>query len=408
MEINPDTFCAAPWFHIRNQQNGAFRPCCDHDAALSEFPGRKNFSWPHNDFNEYVNSEYLQYLRQQLTTGHRLPECSSCWKKEKMGQTSLRQVINNTMTKNQGHALDQTWIASYGRRKRDFTHDYIISADIKLSNHCNFACAMCWPHDSTKIYSAWKSKSDHKIMPILQAHRPPGYLDDIRNRAVDNHNYDLLDQILAQNPRYLKILGGEPLLDRELLKKLQETPESVQQKLSLIFSTNGSVDLVDFAKSLSRFKQVQYVVSLDGIDQTQDYIRKGSDWSSIARNIESWLERGNRLDVHCTLQSLNLLRLPQLMTWCEDRNINIDYSWVDQPYFFSVTSIPSPIRQLISDSLSNHDSWRNPNNQSIHGNVLDFFSEYPHNPKHTNDLYDFLDWFDDKGLWQKVMPEWVR
>lgn len=407
VEINPNTFCSAPWFHVRNQQNGIFKPCCEHDAALSEFSGRRDFQWPHSDVNEYTNSDYLRYLRQKLTTGHRLPECSSCWKKEQVGQRSLRQINNDTMTKNQGHALDQTWIASYLRRKHNFTHDFLVSADIKLSNHCNFACVMCWPHDSTKIYSAWKSKSNHKIIPILQSYQSPDYLNDVKNQFLDNNNYRLLDQILETQPRYLKILGGEPLLDQIMLKKLQEVPESIRREMSLLFHSNGSQDLRDFAQSLPGYKQVQYVVSLDGVGHTQDYIRKGSDWSAIARNIDSWLEHGGGLGVHCTLQSLNLLRLSQLIDWCEERKINISYSWVSEPHFHSVASIPSTIRQLILESLSGREYWTQPNNQKIRDTVADLFDQHPHEVAHTNDLYDFLDWFDNKGSWKKIFPEWV-
>ena len=147
-----NTFCSAPWFQTRIDWDGHYRPCCGLKENASDFEGRTRYSIKDTTVDEWMSSEYSQYLRKNLSEGQQLKECDNCWQKEKHNIKSFRQIANNTMTKNQSNNLDNTWVKLFVDKNQDY-HDYrIVSADVKLSNVCNFSCAMCGPHNSSKVY----------------------------------------------------------------------------------------------------------------------------------------------------------------------------------------------------------------------------------------------------------------
>lgn len=398
MNFNSTTFCAAPWFQIRKEMNDLYRPCCEFNTSKSNFEGRTDYSWPDISPTEYLDSEYVKYVRQNLTQGIQLSECQKCWKKESISLTSLRQTINNTITNNQGKNLNNTWLNSYFQQKTNFDFDQLISADVKVSNLCNFSCSMCNPTDSSQIYTIWKKNQSHKIVQMT-LNTDPDYLNNIKKKHILS-DYNYLDTILDSCPKHLKLLGGEPLLDNMLLKRLLNLPQRKQSKISLHFVTNGSVDLCDFSSQLLNYRQINYVVSLDGVGHVQDYIRRGSNWNQIQDNILKWNAHHRPVDISFTLQCFNAWHVPEFVNWCTLHNLKFTVGTVHTPDYLSLNAIPVDLREKI---FQRYD-------QELSNNQASCFKELINNCSYQSNLTsvtaEFLKWYDPNSHWRNIFPEW--
>lgn len=402
MEYQSKTFCAAPWFQIRKENDNKYRPCCQIDISQTHFGGKIDYTWPNTRPDEFLNSQYIQYLRNNLNQGVQLPECRRCWEKESLLHQSERQIINNFVTSNQGQNLDKTWMPLYFKQKNNFEFDFLLSAEIKVSNLCNFSCAMCSPKDSSQIYSIWKSNQSHKIVQTF-LNTYPNYLTDIKKRFLDS-DYDYLDTILNLCPKHIKLLGGEPLIDKILLEKLVNLDPLKKSKISLLFITNGSVDLGEFSNSLSGYKQVNFVVSLEGIGSVQDYVRRGSNWNQIEKNILKWNATHRPVNIAFTLQCFNAMHLPELHKWCHDNNINLSINTLENPEYLSIKSIPPKIREQIFKKFNQIPYWSGSQINAF----KKLFDQHPHKKELLPTLKEFTDWYDQSQQWSNIFPEWVE
>jgi hypothetical protein len=407
MNINQDTFCAAPWFQIRNDNQGEYRSCCEIRPQQSKFPGQKNFVFPQHSMEDWINSDYVQYLRESMITGNKIAECNECWQKESSGQLSLRNTINNTVTENRGDRLDKSWIHAYFKNKKDYLSNLICSIDIKLTNLCNYSCVMCNPRDSTQIMSKWIMQKDH---PGLQNRlkENPDWQNESQSLINGEYRYNLLNQAINLCPQHLKILGGEPLIDQTMFEILSSVPIEQKQDINLLFVTNGSVDLSDVQNNLLGWKGVHFVVSLDGIDAVQDYIRHGSKWNDIEKNIKQYLSHrpGNRLWVNYTVQALTLYHLPELLKFCCDYEIELSTSMLKDPDFFSLSAIPNELKSKIIDKLSIAEDLPGSWGDRAKGNrrLLEISR---HDPKLIEKMWAYLSWYDPMEKWKNIFPEWI-
>jgi len=348
--MNQDTFCSAPWFRLRIDWDGQYRPCCDFKIQKSEFSGRKNYSIHDTTVKEWMAGEYSQYLRQNLTQGVKLPECSACWRKEQHGVSSLRQTINDTVTNNHGNDLNNTWVKIFVKKHSDSYR--ILSADVKLSNVCNFGCIMCDPYSSSKIYDKWHNQPDNKFVQKYLK-EDPVFFDKIKQNYQTQKGYQHLADLLAEPITELKMLGGEPLLDKALFQLLECQPKSKKSQIRLHFVTNGSLSLVDATNRLKDYKSVSFCVSLEGVGAIQDYARTGSNWKIIEQHVLEAIQNNIQISVHHTIQASTVLKLPELLIWCHDMKIPMSFTMLENPDYLAVSVLPSAIKEEVIHNFNN-------------------------------------------------------
>lgn len=346
------------------------------------------------------------YLRQQLSQGHRLPECDRCWKKESHGRKSTRIITNDSMTDNQWSQGGLTWFDSYFKNKSDYTADILVAADIKTSNLCNFACVMCVPEDSSQLYNLWQKHQDRSHVLRWQSGHRDNVWQDIKSVFQLRDNMDLLDWIMQQTSlRHLKILGGEPLIDQRLMSALAALPDHRKKHISVSIVTNGSQSLASAAKKLQGFKHLQFTVSLDGIGQYQEYVRRNSVWQQIETNILDFLRYDldrTSMTAHHVLQAFSWWSLPDLVTWCDRQSVPLTMTHIDEPAYLSIKSLPQPLLDQISerfdfplpDMIDQDSTAAEVLQDSTDTNAMQQF-------------YHYLDWLDSTGHtpWAKIFPE---
>ena len=142
--------------------------------------------------------------------------------------------------------------------------------EYNLGNLCNMKCRMC-----TSMYSSRWIQDDERF------DRKVHHL--VRRKAAD------LDLDLSKLVN-IKFIGGEPTLEQDevralLLGVLQA--RGTLGDLHVEFATNGLLafddDIIDL---LLQCKLVNMVVSIDGMEISNDYQRTGSVWSKIMATMD--------------------------------------------------------------------------------------------------------------------------
>jgi sulfatase maturation enzyme AslB (radical SAM superfamily) len=349
-----------------------------------------------------MSSEYSQYLRKNLSEGIQLKECNNCWQKEKQGIKSFRQDANNIVTKNQSNNLDNTWVKLFVDKNQNYQHYQIVSADVKLSNVCNFSCAMCSPHNSSKVYDKWQSNLNNKFVQerLLQQ---PTFLKDIAATYQTQRGHQHLKDILIHPLRYLKVLGGEPTLDKDMLRILQQVSVAKKSKMHVELVTNGSQDLVEIANRLQDYKMVSFTISLEGVGDIQDYVRKGSHWPTIEKNILTAKHNGIHVNVNYTIQAMSVLNLHELLAWLYHNQISISFGVLDYPGHIAVSVLPNKIRDSITNNLRNSVDIgiiNSPDNSEILSidHIIELIATIPDHSEIYSRFLEYVSWFDQDSI----------
>jgi len=393
------TFCVAPWFQVRNENDGAKMVCCNMRTRQIESANQEPL--------EFLNTPDNIRLKRQLHQGERAKDCAECWRAEDNGRTSLRQRLNGVLTNNTS-SVDDTWLSSYFKHKKNLQSDAILMADIKVGNTCNHSCVMCVPDDSSLIYNDWRANPDAFFIKEKLA-SDPEYLERIKLTGYANRNYkQYVKSILADTRlKYLKLLGGEPLLDRHLLTMLKALPEQQKRNLSLYIITNGSQDLIQTKNFLGDFKSIKFSVSLEGTSLIQNYARYGSDWKNVSSNIVKFSRSSpSDITVHNTLQTTTILGFKELAEWTRKHQLAMSLGVCHEPYYLSFSSLPDHVRAKVKDSLKEADLNIIQNNIGDEASwpiskVIDIMDKTSFNHEHYTKFLQYIKWYENG---KKIKP----
>lgn len=410
---NLKTFCPAPWFQIWNENNKDKKPCCKIKL--------KEGSFDQQPLNMLNNSEMLD-IKQKLHIGIRAEQCNRCWIEEENGFKSQRQNLLGILTKDKG--FTNSWLKSYFNKKTNWNSDFLAAADIKIGNTCNFQCVMCHPGDSSMIYNDWIKKQDSEF---VQDHlkKDPKYFEKLKNRGFKDQYYrQYVDSIFntTNNLLWLRLLGGEPLLDNNLIEKIKNLPDAKKKKLKLSFITNGSVDLkktLEYIDS-TKFDLIQFNISLEGIGSMQEYARYNSNWKQICNNILSIKNYSKNIQINLTyvIQTVTILRLHELLNWIKENNFYLGVSPCFIPEYLSLKTLPYNLRKKVIHNLSNFTDFIKQNPNSDEGNgTLDGsqFINFLQSPNFSFDrmLFEkflrYIKWYEQTKKIPKlteIIPEW--
>lgn len=396
--LNSKTFCASAWFNVRNDNIERFTPCCSIDCSKSEFKGKVEYTL-NDTFETWHNSEYMQYLRKELNSGEFPEECFKCRNAEKHNLPSLRQRSNNTIANNSLESLthetvannlnlqeiNDSWMSIFFHNKNDFISDVVVSMDSMVSNFCNFECAMCFPHDSSKIKSRWEKNKTHPGLEYMFEANPQ-FLDTSMTLIKNSNAIEHFRNIVNNYPiNFLHIRGGEPFIDKDLISALEQLPEYKKKKIRLLFNSNCSVDLTATINRLSGFRDIIIVASLDAVGIYAEYVRKHCVWAETEASMLNAIKNTNAIfKVHCTIHALNVRWIYQLEEWCNKHNLELTFEFVHRPDHLSLSAVPTEVLQEASSKIKN---------KGIRGRIANYkFSKELH-----NHLLTYIDFYDESS-----------
>ena len=172
--------------------------------------------------------------------------------------------------------------------------DNDITLEIRPGNVCNFSCQTCWPAASSRV---------------SQHHAQAGLIDIKSVNSTQIDNFDFLLPI-ASRIKDVVLLGGEPFYDPNCKRFLQWANSNLSSNITMF--TNGSA--VDWEWVENYPGQITMVFSLDAVGKAAEYIRFGTEWSTVLENFK--LAQANpkiNLRVNITTSVYNYYYLDQVI-----------------------------------------------------------------------------------------------
>ena len=302
--------CAAPWRGLHINPRGDVKTCCAGDPNML---GNLNSQ----TIEEILHGPVMQEIRQTLRQG--IPHeqyCYNCIQAERYGR-SERDWHNQL---NPGFAATQV---------SDTDYDPVL-IDIRWNTTCNLSCNYCNEHSS----SQWASL---KKLSVQSGTRP--YSEQVCE-YLEQHQSSI---------KQVALIGGEPLLLKENEHLLDILPETCAVNLI----TNLSVDLTTnrvFAK-LSPRHNVGWNISFDNIGDRFEYVRHGSQWDLIERNIKTLQACGHRIGIHPLYNIYNATRLTELISWTKQHGISTHWQSLYHPEHLDPLRLGPDIKLLAQIEL---------------------------------------------------------
>jgi hypothetical protein len=100
------------------------------------------------------------------------------------------------------------------------------------------------------------------------------------------------------------------------------------------------------------FKRIQLNCSIDAVGELDHYIRHPSRWQTVTENFESiqTLDNAN-IEIHCTVQMYNILRLPELIEWAKPYGHKIYFNILNHPAYLNIRVLPNQLKQQAGEQL---------------------------------------------------------
>ena len=151
----------------------------------------------------------------------------------------------------------------------------------------------------------------------------------------------------------LKIVGGEPLFNPNVLRVLHHLAEKGDSReLRISFTTNGTVYNEKVFRLAKKFKCYIVAVSIDAIGPGLEYIRHGVRWRTLEKNIGRMASTRNvHLIASTTLQAYNALEIVEVFRFCDRSGLECFSSVVVNPGYLGIAVLPPEVRTVAARRL---------------------------------------------------------
>lgn len=310
IQLDPEignNFCYAPWTNIHINTEGDFKTCC---AGTENLGNLKTIP-----IQDILADKKLLEIKTALLDNQYHKNCDGCVRSEKHSSSSERSWYNH-FAQNQTISLNS------------IENSYLQNLDIRWSNTCNLSCVYCDHYAS----SQWAS---------------------LKNRPMQRQDYkNTLDGILKfidankASLGNISLLGGEPLLQKENESLL----DVISDNVLIYVITNLSVPLQTnkIFKKLIAKSRVVWDISFETVGNKFEYVRHGSSWDLLLKNIRYLKEQtkdkpGHGVAVTSQYSVYNALELTKIYQAFREYDLPMmRWSELHHPEVLSVVSLPQP------------------------------------------------------------------
>lgn len=331
--ISPN-LCLMPWVHLHIDSQGLVKACCNANITF----GNVNTQ----PLDEIWNGAAISRFRQQTKSGMEDKRCLVCFKKEKSGKQSIRTETLSRFS---------DYLSRVNESGKARSPVYL---DIRYSNICNLRCRTCW-HGAS---SSWFEEAR-----IMNTH----FQDKAIMEATPD-NVSLVKSVLdwCTDLKEIYFAGGEPLLMVEHYQLLSELIAEGRTDIHLRYNTNLSFLKLkenDVCEIWRHFSKVTLSVSVDGLGQKAEYIRKGLDWERFVANFRTVKEKCPhiQLEIAPTVSVFNILELGQIHRYFVDEGlVGIDDVYINvlhRPNYFNIQILPENLKSIAEERIKSHIDW---------------------------------------------------
>jgi sulfatase maturation enzyme AslB (radical SAM superfamily) len=335
------TFCPLPWTHLATHPHGSVTLCCESDMTNRaseaqnlprEFITLNNSTY---DFEKIMNSDMFKQVRKDMLDGKMPSPCSKCYKLEALGNESKRTRDTSLL---EFSLQDAQRITQSDGTLTEVNFEFI---ELRLGNICNLACRSCNPQSSSKWISDWEKLNDRKFdMP-----------QSLFNWPLDEQFWANLAEH-CNNTRKVYINGGEPLLVDKHMKFLEFLiTKDLAKNITLVYSTNSTIINDKYIDLWNAFKQVEFMVSIDDLEDRNNYLRHPAKWDKILKSFE-WLHSlGHKTYILQTISIMNIYYIKEFWEYFRARGVNVSHNMVHHPNYYSAANAPQHAKQAILNKI---------------------------------------------------------
>lgn len=318
-----DKWCPAPWVTLDISQNGNINPCCRIEDSNYKF----------SNIQEYLNSDWLKTLKNNLSSNIKDPRCTTCWNEELYGGYSLRQDRRKFYSKN----------TALNKQK-------ILHLQIVLDNTCNLKCRIC----NYRYSSKWASEMLNNLDIFSKNAK-----ELILNQRTEIKNNDIVN-VLKNNLEFfdlavVELTGGETFLSdkhSELLKMLISYVDT--KKIKLVYVSNGTTYPQTLIENVwPYFKKVIVNLSIDDLNARFEYQRHPALWTNILKNLEKFKENKINLSLYQVLSIFNVLYLEEYEDFAKSNNLFWFYQTLEHPKELCIINLPKRVKEHIIKKYEN-------------------------------------------------------
>lgn len=360
-------FCSVPWNQIKINTDGVVTTCT---------LGHDDLSNVSDDFNDIIQHPKLQDIRTTLVNDQLPTNCETCQSREhaESDYKFLRNHYNSMFVRKDIDYLDPTQFK-------------LNAIDLHWSSVCDLKCITCWHKQSSSI-----AKEENK--PIL--HTPTDKADKIIDHLVENQ-FELEEIYMS---------GGEPTLinhNLRLLKRLDKNIDAVLRiNSNMMFDKDNKV-----IEEILKFKNVMFTISVDGMEDRYNYIRRGANWTRLLENLSGI----RKTHAKCRMNSVFFVGTASSMIdthlFFRD-NFGIDDFTINQESMehpeIWCRNLPDDLKESITRDMEDYME-SNDGNINLKGQLLNCLEEI----KQPQELsyVEFFDAVDARAgtNWREVFPE---
>ena len=346
------TFCPLPLTHLATHPHGSVTLCCESDMTNRaseaqnlprEFITLNNSTY---DFEKIMNSDMFKQVRKDMLDGKMPSPCSKCYKLEALGNESKRTRDTSLL---EFSLQDAQRITQSDGTLTEVNFEFI---ELRLGNICNLACRSCNPQSSSKWISDWEKLNDRKFdMP-----------QSLFNWPLDEQFWTNLAEH-CNNTRKVYINGGEPLLVDKHMKFLEFLiTKDLAKNITLVYSTNSTIINDKYIDLWNAFKQVEFMVSIDDLEDRNNYLRHPAKWDKILKSFE-WLHSlGHKTYILQTISIMNIYYIKEFWEYFRARGVNVSHNMVHHPNYYSAANAPQHAKQAILNKIVDMPFYNQINN----------------------------------------------
>ena len=343
MKNKDNGFCALPFVQYSTYNGGRYRLCCMAKEPTELVDQEKlgiDGTWNHN---------YIKDVRERMTKGEWLPECSECLHLEKNNIVSSRQWENEVWE----DVIDEV-VADAS--VNDWEVEQPLQFDFRLGNLCNLQCQMC-NKEASHLVSVERATM---VQSGLGANHPDwhGQIAD-KKQALLQPGIDWASfKDMIGKARKIKLIGGEPTVAKDMFTLLDLAVETGHaDHIELSFYTNITNMQDRWLEQLGKFEKVIVNCSLEGMGAMNDYLRPPSKWDSVWKNFDKLVKfsntkAGKRIKVRVTtvnqvsnaLHTVDFWRYMHDYQCKNDKGIGMSTNQLVEPHYYSMAHSPQWLR----------------------------------------------------------------
>lgn len=209
-------------------------------------------------------------LKSSMNSGILPVECSACKFEEQTGGMSerIRCLLSKDLATLQKFEID---------RSVDFFELRIV-----LNNICNLSCRSCEASSSSTYASITKDTSTISLNKDI---------------VENSYYFDQIKELINTKSRIhenivIHLSGGEPLLAKGLYKIIDWLIDNnFENVVKIRLTTSLSVTpSEEFLHKLNKFKEVEFVLSIDSVGSNYHYVRWPAKFEKIERNLQTIID----------------------------------------------------------------------------------------------------------------------